>query len=185
MQFITHLIDFAPLVFGMLVPPPVQTTYIQYVGPGMNGMPATTTGWDVDTRIFEDQSVGQVGIGFGLAVCQGASDKGCRLGLMSGRSFVGITRADKTLPGVQGTGTTIYVDAYANGENVNVHVRGDIWVTVGTNVAADGQVYCNTATGLLGASGIANASQITNARWQTSASTSGLAVVRLGFLAGL
>ena len=38
----------------MLVPNPVQTTYTQYLTAGQNGMPATTTGWDVDTKICEN-----------------------------------------------------------------------------------------------------------------------------------
>jgi hypothetical protein len=167
----------------MLIPAPVQTTYTQYVNVGQNGMPATMTGWDVDTRIFEDQASPLAGIGFGLAVCQGAADKGCRLGLMSGRLFVGITRAVQTLASLGPV--PIPADTYWNGDNVNVHVRGDIWVIVGNNVTADAAVYCNTATGQLGASGITNAGQITNARWQTTATSGNLAVVRLGFLAGL
>jgi hypothetical protein len=85
----------------MLVPLPVQTNYNRYLTVAQNGMPATTSGWDIDTRICEDVSVGQTGIGFGLAVCQGgASDRAAILGAPSGRKFIGITAADITLPNV-------------------------------------------------------------------------------------
>ena len=176
-----HLLEHLPLLLGMLIPAPVQTTYAQYLPVAQNGMPATTTGWDVDTRIFEDESVGQTGLGFGLAVCQGANDRGCRLGLLSGRNFVGISRADPTLPNIAAG----FTDIYMNGENVNVHVRGDLWVIVGNAVTADAQVYVNSVTGQLGVSGISNGTLISNARWQSSAASAGLAIVRLGFIAGV
>lgn len=166
----------------MLVPGPVQTTYTQYINVGQNGMPATMTGWDVDTRVFEEEASPAAGVGFGLAVCQGSNDNGCRLGIMSGRHFVGVTRSDSTLPNI----ASGFTDVYQGGENVNVHVRGDIWVIVHTaTVAASGAVYCNSSNGQLGDSTISNAVQITNARWETSATSGNLAVLRLGALPGL
>jgi hypothetical protein len=35
---------------------PVQSTYDRYAKTGQVGTPASETGWDVDTRIFEDAS---------------------------------------------------------------------------------------------------------------------------------
>jgi len=181
MQILKHMADWWPLVYGLIVPPPVQTTYTQYINAGQNGMPATMTGWDVDTRTFEDISGGQTGLGFGLAVCQGANDNGCRLGLVSGRNFVGISRADHTLANVQQS-ANVAVDKYANGENVPVHVRGDMWVVVENNVTADSTVLVDAVTGQLGKTG---GTLLQNARWMTTATAGGLAVVRLGFVAGL
>lgn len=158
----------------MFVPSPVQTTYNQYMTVAMNGMPASTSGWDADTRICESAPSG---LGFGLAVSQSTlTDRGAVLGNLSGSTFVGITMADQTLANLETPGA----DLYQNYDNMAVLVRGDIWVVVGTNVAPNGAVYYNSVTGQLGASGITNAVQITGARWMTTATNGNLAVVRLG-----
>jgi hypothetical protein len=166
----------------MLTPAPVQTTYNQFLTSGQVGTPASETGWDVDNRIAEDP-LGN-GIGFGLAVCQGTfSDYGATLGQLSGGSFVGITRADPTLPNVD----PAFTDKYRDTDNMAVHVRGDIWVAPATNVSAGGAVYYDSVTGQLGASGISNPVLIANAKWMTSypmtsplIPAADLAVVRLG-----
>lgn len=166
----------------MITPNAVQTTYAQYHTPAQVGMPASTHGWDIDTKLAEDPA--NAGIGFGLAVCQGTvSNMAATLGQLSGGAFVGITIRDATLANVDAT----YTDKYQDKENMGVVVRGDIWVAPQTNVAAGGNVYFNTVTGELGGSGISNAVQITGARWMTSypetdidgVTTGRLAVVRL------
>jgi len=147
----------------MLTPPPVQTTYTQYINVGQNGMIASATGWDIDTRIAE--AVTTAGIGFGLAVSQSLlTDRGAVIGQLSGGVFVGITAADPTLPNV----VAGFTDLYNEGDNMAVLVRGDIWVITGDNVAAGGDVYFNSVTGQLGASGISNAVHVLGARWMTS-----------------
>lgn len=149
----------------MLTPPPVQTTYTQYINVGQNGMIASATGWDIDTRIAEDITSSANGIGFGLAVSQSLmTDRGACIGQLSGGVFVGITCADPTLPNV----VPGFTDLYNEGDNMAVLVRGDIWVIVGDNVAAGGDVYFNSVTGQLGASGISNAVHVLGARWMTS-----------------
>ena len=155
----------------MLTPDPVQTAFQRYINAGQVGMPATSTDWDVDTRICETSA----GISFGLAVSQGTGDKGCIIG---GAAFVGVTRADPTL--AQAAGVTT-VDKYALGDNVAVHVRGDIWVTAEDAVAAGDAVYYDTTTGTLGHSG---GTVIEDARWMTSADAGKIAVLRLGNIAG-
>lgn len=161
----------------MLTPNPVQSSYQQYINAGQNGMPASTTGWDVDTRICEDASGN--GMGFGLAVSQSyVTDRGAVLGQLSGFNFVGITASDVTLPNVSST----FTDKYANGENMAVAVRGDWWVTVGTAVTPGTAVYYNSVTGVLGASSISNAVLIKGARWMTTAANAGLAVLRLNMV---
>lgn len=167
----------------MLTPSsPVQTTYHQFQTPAQVGMAATMTGWDVDNRIAQDP--GGNGIGFGLAVCQShESDYAATLGALSGGAFVGITRADPTLANVSST----FTDKYRDTENMAVQVRGDIWVAPATNVTVGGPVYFNSVTGQLGASGIANAVLIPNAKWMTTVPMTeplinpvNLAIVRLG-----
>jgi hypothetical protein len=157
---------------------PVQSTYAQYHTPGQNGMPATMTGWDIDTRLAEEPA--GTGIPFGRAVCQGLqSTMAATLGALSGGEFVGITRADPTLPNVN----TTYTDKYSDGENMAVMVRGDMWVIPATNVTAGGDVYFNSSTGELGASGISNAVKINNAKWVTSYPETDIDLVVTGQLA--
>jgi len=171
----------------MLTPNPVQSTYTRYQQVGSVGMPATMSGWDIDTRIAVDISSPATGIGFGLAVSQSnATDRGACIGELSGGVFVGITCAAVTLPNV----TTGFTDIYENGSNMPVMIRGDIWVNAVGTVAAGGAVYMNTVTGELGPSGIANAELIAGTVWMTSAPAAAtdlmktevgtLAVVRLG-----
>jgi hypothetical protein len=170
----------------MLAPLPLQTAYQQYENVGQVGMPATTGDHVVDNRILDDPA--NVGCGFGLAVCQGyTSDKAITLGQASGGIFVGITRADQTLPRFDLTPPRV-VDTFYAGDNVGVHVRGDIWVKPATNVNSGDPIYFNSVTGQLGNSGISNAVNIKNSRWETSlprpsgelVSYAGLAVARLG-----
>lgn len=163
---------------------PVQTSYKKYASAAQVGMPGSTISFDADTGIAEDPAGN--GIGFGLAVCKGTvTDKAVTLGQLSGGEFVGITMADPTLANLSASET----DKYQDTENVGVLVRGDIWVAPQTNVTAGGAVYYNSSTGQLGASGIANAVLIPNAKWMSSypmtypnVESERLAVVRLGSL---
>jgi hypothetical protein len=155
----------------MLIPNPVQSTYQRFLTVAQLGMPATTTGWDVDTRIVETSA----GISFGLAVSQGTGDNGCILG---GTAFVGITKADPTL--AQASSITT-VDKYLQYDNAAIFVRGDIWVIAEDTVTAGEAVYYSTTFGTLGHSG---GTVIEDARWMTSATGGNLAVVRLGNSAG-
>lgn len=143
---------------------PVQTTYAENITKGAAGMPASMSGWDNDTRIVETDA----GIGFGLAVSQGAeSDRGAVLG---GADFVGISVRDNTLAANN-------EDTYLDGQNMAVMVRGDIWVVAEDAVAVGDAVEYNATTGALGSDG---GTAIANARWMTSAGAGGLAIVRLG-----
>ena len=150
----------------MLVANPVQTSYQRWANVGQVGMPATTVGFDVDTRICEDLSSPKVGIAFGVVVSQGTKHgaRSATLGLASGGAAVGITAADITLPNVQ----TSFTDRYQDGENMAVMRVGDLWVTVKTStVVAGNPVYFNSSTGELGDSGISNATLLTGAKWMT------------------
>ncbi len=155
----------------MLTPAAVQSTYIRYLTVAQVGMLASEINWSADTRIAETAA----GIGFGLAVSQGTNDKGCILG---GSAFVGVTRADPTLPQAAGLTT---VDKYAQYDNVGVLVTGDLWVVPDNAVVAGEAVYYSTTTGHLGHSG---GTVIEDARWMTTAAAGALAVVRIGNIAG-
>lgn len=152
----------------MLTPAPVQTNYTQYILPAQNGMLASSINWTADTRIVETAA----GIGFGLAVSQGVNDKGCIIG---GAAFVGITRADHTLP--QAAGITV-VDTFLQNDNAGILTMGDIWVIVSAAVVAGAAVTYSATTGQFG-----SGTTVAQARYMTSAATGGLAVVRLGNIA--
>lgn len=155
----------------MLTPSgPVQTTYDRYAQPAQNGMLASAINFSADTRIVETAA----GIGFGLAVSQGADDRGCILG---GTAFVGLTRADPTIARSE----TLTVDEYPQYDNAGILIMGDLWVFAYSDVDANTAVYYNSTTGRLGASG---GTLIEGAVWKTSAASGELAVVRLGQIAG-
>ena len=138
----------------------VQSSYGRRMPIGANGMAADMQGWDADTKQCESAS-----IGFGLAVSRGTKDNSVVLG---GACFAGISVRDVTL-----VHTT--ADRYEQKDNMAVATAGDWWVIVAANVLAGRAVSYNTTTGQLGSAGTA----IAGASWVTSASTGGLAIVRL------
>jgi len=138
----------------------VQTSYQERMPVAVAGMPATMSGWDVDTKLCETDA----GIPFGRAVSQGAADRGVVLG---GTGFLGVSMRDPTLPPSSG-------DINLDNMDMGVLVRGDIWVEVSADVAVGDAVAYNTTTGLFGAG-----QAIPNARWMTSADANGLAILRL------
>lgn len=148
--------------------PSIQTTYPATMPVGVAGQPATMTGWDADTKICEVEA----GIGFGLAVSQGAAVRGVVLG--GAADFIGISIRDITL-------LTGQDGEYAEGQNMAVGVRGDYWVVTEDAVAIGDVVEFNATTGALGSDG---GTEIAGARWMTAASAGGLAIVRLGNAAG-
>jgi hypothetical protein len=163
----------------MLQPGPVQSTYTQYINVGQIGMLASSDNWEADTKICQDASP-PVGIGFGLAVSQGTdSDRAVMLGGASGKAFVGITRADQTLPNVN----SAFTDKFQDGDNMGVLVKGDIWVVPENDVFAGEAVYFDEATGRLGATSGGKV-LINGSRWMTSALAAGFAVCRLGSSGG-
>ena len=167
------------------VPLPVQTAYERYQNAGQPGMPASSSGWDVDTKICQSAS-----IGFGLAVSQGSVDRGAVLGAGT-TQVLGITCHDVTLPAIDGA------DVYVNGDNMGVAVRGDWWVSIvsgdSPDVVPGDAVYADNVTGNLGSAGGGGKTKIENARWMTSIQTGidpgtgvgiAVAVVRLGVATG-
>jgi len=139
----------------------LQSTYGRRMPIGANGTAATTHGWDADTKQCQSAS-----IGFGLAVSRGTTDFGVTLG---GANFQGISVRDITL-----VHTT--ADRYELKDNMAVATAGDWWITVsGAVVAGKGASY-NTTTGAIGPTG---GTAIAGAIWMTSASSGGLAILRL------
>jgi hypothetical protein len=146
----------------------VQTAYSENIRKAVAGMIANMTTYNIDTRINETEA----GIGFGLAVGKGTADKGAVIG-GAANTFLGVTVRDVTLVEED-------EDKYPHRSNMAVLTMGDIWVTVGGNVADGENVTFNTTTGVL-SSIAADGSNIaiTGARWMTTALSGELAVLRL------
>jgi hypothetical protein len=147
---------------------PVQSTYNRYLAAAQNGMPASESGWDVDTKIFEENASPAAGVGYGIVVQQGVADRGARIA--GSGIVVGITIANVS------NQVNVFTDKYAAGQNMGVAVRGDWWFTAEDAVVAGEAVYFNATTGVLGHSG---GTLLTNARWMTSAAAGGVAVLRI------
>ncbi|WP_225768516.1 hypothetical protein [Inquilinus sp. Marseille-Q2685] len=148
----------------------VQTSYSETMRPATAGMIANLTNADADSRIVETAA----GIGFGLAVGQGAAAKGAVLGAAAAAGFVGISIRDVVLDPADN-------DTYRQGAGIAVLTEGDIWVVTGGAVTAGDAVVFEAATGIL-SSLPADSTHfaIAGARWMTAAAGGGLAVLRLG-----
>lgn len=138
----------------------VQQTYRPQIAPAYVGMIADMSLSSVQTRLCETVA----GIGFGLAVGQGANTKGAVIG---GSNFVGISVRDVTLDRVAlnplNTGPLVAADTYPQYSNMAVMSQGRIWVSADSDVAPGDSLFYNTTTGVLSnsASGDAATGQIT------------------------
>lgn len=129
---------------------------------GVAGSIATTENRDIKSRTVEDAA----GIAFGLAVAQGANDKGIRAVKTGDTKFVGITALDLSSRD----------DAkFLQHESARVLKKGVIWVQVTEAVNAGDDVAVDLATGKFNKSG----AKYPNARFETSGVAGGLAQVEL------
>ena len=129
---------------------------------GVAGSIATTENRDIKSRTVEDAA----GIAFGLAVAQGANDKGIRAVKAGDTKFVGITALDLSSRD----------DAkFAQYESARILKKGGIWVEVTEDVKAGDDVAVDLATGKFNKSG----AKYPNARFETSGVAGGLAQVEL------
>lgn len=147
----------------------VQSTYAERMAAGLPGMIADMNNSEVETRNCESVA----GIAFGVAVGQGAADKGAIALPATAAAFVGVSVRDVTVD--HNT-----PDKYAENDNMGVMTKGTIWVTVDGNVAAGQNVTFSTATGLFGTIAADGTHLLaTNAKWDTSASSGAVARLRL------
>ena len=129
---------------------------------GVAGSIATTENCDIKSRTVEDAA----GIAFGLAVAQGANDKGIRAVKAGDTKFVGITALD---PSIRDDGKFLQC------ESARILKKGVIWVEVTEGVNAGDDVAVDLATGKFNKSG----AKYPNARFETSGAAGGLAQVEL------
>lgn len=141
----------------------VQTSYSENQPAAVAGAQATMIPATIISRNVEGAA-----IGFGVAVQQGAEDKG--VAAFAAGDFVGITLLDRSAAGEN--------DTFRVGDSARVMTKGDVWVNASLAVAAGDPVYL-TAAGAFTNVATGNTA-IAGARWDTSTSAAGLAVVRLG-----
>ena len=129
---------------------------------GVAGSISTTENRDVKSRTVEDAA----GIAFGLAVAQGANNKGVRAVKTGDTKFVGITALDLSSRD----------DAkFLQYESAQILKKGVIWVEVTEDVKAGDDAAVDLATGKFNKSG----AKYPNARFETSAVAGKLAQVEL------
>ena len=129
---------------------------------GVAGSIATTENRDIKSRTVEDAA----GIAFGLAVAQGANDKGIRAVKTGDTKFVGITALDLS---------SRDDSKFLQYESAQILKKGVIWVEVTEDVKAGDDVAVDLTTGKFNKSG----AKYPNARFETSGVAGGLAQVEL------
>lgn len=155
----------------------VQTTYSDNQPAAIAGLQSTMIPATLISRTVETAAVP-----FGRAVKQGTADKGCSLFGSGDTAVLGISVLDRGASGLtvangQVTGRTL--DAFGVGESARIMTKGDVWVVCATGCVAGNPVYVRPSNGAFQNSSANSAVQIPGARWDTSASGSELAVVRL------
>ncbi|MFC4729100.1 structural cement protein Gp24 [Coralloluteibacterium thermophilus] len=141
----------------------LQTDYNETQPAAIAGAQATMIPATIISRNVEGAP-----IGFGVAVSQGAADKGIVAG---GAEFVGITLLDRSAAGEN--------DTFRVGDSARVLTKGDIWVVAAGAVNA-GDAVAVGSNGAFSAAGEEDTA-IPGARWDTSTTAAGqLAVIRLG-----
>jgi hypothetical protein len=150
---------------------PIQTTYTQTIAPAYEGMIADSR----EQNILSMQLETAAGIGFGKVAVQGTADKQVRVSA-AGRAFRGVTVSSHFggfSAGLQGT-----KDTYDQYETIPVMDRGSIWVLASVAVAVGDPVYYVPATGVLTNVATGN-TLIPNAKWESSTTGAGLAIIDL------
>lgn len=138
----------------------VQTTYAENQAQAVAGFIANMRECDTERRSCETAA----GIGFGLAVGQGAADKG---GVLGGdlKDFQGVSVRDVTLDPQN-------EDVYAQYDDMTVLKKGPIWVRISEAVTVADAVYFNATTGVfLKTAGAGVEGPVKGARWVKGAAS--------------
>jgi hypothetical protein len=158
----------------------VQTNYEDTQPVAVAGAQATMLRGDLISRTVEEAA-----IGFGRAVTQGATDKGCVAFGAGDTTFLGITVLDRSASGLSVTSGQVIdqtADSFGVGESARISAvggGGDVWVVCATGCSAGDSVFVRPSNGDFQDSNANSAVQIPGARWDTSAEAGALAVVRL------
>lgn len=148
----------------------LQTNYPDTQPAAVRGAKATEIPATIISRNVQDAA----GIGFGVAVAQGTADKACKAFGVGDTAILGITLLDRSADG-----TPSNPDAFPQYASARVLTKGDVWVPVAANVVAGNPVFVRPSNGYFQPTNANSAVQIPGARFDTSATTGNLAVVRL------
>lgn len=144
----------------------VQSTYTERMDAAVAGQIANTETSNVISRTVEDSA----GIAFGLAVTQGTDDHECTAFAGTG-SILGIAARDQSVDPDNPS-------EFAEGDTARILTQGVIWVTAAEAVDAGDSVYVED-DGTFTSTANSTATQIDNARWDTSTTGSALAKVAI------
>ena len=149
----------------------VQTSYSENIGVAFPGMRANLVPETVITRTVKNDTMP-----FGVVAVQAEGDFEAttipNLATADPGGYVGISVRDQSVDPNE-------PNEYAERANANIMTKGTVWVNAYETVDAGDPVYFVTATGLLGKTS-ASSTLIPNARWETSRTGAGLAMIRLG-----
>lgn len=146
--------------------PAVQTSYSETQRIAVAGMIADMTRKSLISRTVENAA----GVAFGAGVCQGVDDRGCHTITVgdTAATFVGVCARERSLV-AEGNLIPRY-------ESARIMRIGSIWVVASVDVVAGDIVHFIAATGAWAKTG---GQLVPNARWDTSALATNLAVLTL------
>lgn len=150
----------------------VQTTYNDTPGAAVAGARASM----IDAVILSRNVETSAGIGFGVAVEQGASDKGCKV--FDGGTVLGVTVLDRSASGLNPATGVRTADTFGHYESARVMTKGDIWLVCTTGCSAGDPIYVRPSNNTFQNSSANSGVQIAG-RWETTATAGALAVARL------
>lgn len=148
--------------------PPIQTTYPDHIRDAVAGAPGTMISSTDISRTVEN--VG--GVAFGKAVAQGTQDYGCHAFTAGDTAVLGFAMRDRSLV-AEGNSFPRY-------ESARIRTEGDLWVQVAQNVVAGDPVYVRPSNGDIQKDNTNSAVAATGWRFDTSASSGELALIRRG-----
>lgn len=144
-----------------------QTTYPDNISGAVAGLRGTMIPATLLSRTVEDAA----GAGFGIAMARGTNDNGAKVFGTGDTAILGITVIDR------GVNTA---DKYSQYESANIMTKGHVWVQASVAVNDGDPVYVVPATGAFAKTSASSAVQIANAVWDSTTTSAGLALVRLG-----
>lgn len=147
--------------------PFIQTAMTETMRPAVAGAIANEEPRTLISRTVETAA----GIAFGMPVEQGAADMGCIL-FDGGTTFIGVTVRERSV-------NPEFPNGFADEDSARIMTKGCIWVVCASGCAAGDPVYIRPSNGDWQDSNANSAVQVVNARWDTSADATGLAILRL------
>jgi len=137
-----------------------QTTYNETLDAGRNGGIVNTEPKTLISRTVEEAA----GLGFGVAVSQGANDQGCVL-TTGANTVVGVSVRERSV--------TNEDDTWSQYDSARIMTSGVIWVVAKVAIVAGDVVHFNAGWDKAGGA------EVTNARYDSSGAIGDLVKLRL------